>query len=78
VTGDLTLHGVTRSVVLDVEELTDAVNDPWGSVRRGLTATGKIDRKDFGLTWNKTLDGGGLVVGDEVRIILEVELIKEG
>ena len=77
VTGDLTMHGVTQSIVLEVEEFTGEVSDPWGNTRRGLTASGKIDRQDFGLTWSKTLDGGGLVVGDEVRIILEVELVKE-
>lgn len=74
VTGDLTLHGVTKSVTLDVEGGLTPVNDPWGNTKLGFTATTKIDRKDFGLTWSKTLDGGGLVVGDEVRIELEIEL----
>lgn len=76
VTGDLTLHGVTREVVLDVEGMSHESKDPWGNIRRGATATAKINRKDFGLTWNATLETGGVVVGDEVAIILEVELIK--
>jgi polyisoprenoid-binding protein YceI len=77
VTGDLTLHGVTRDITLDVEGLTPEVKDPWGNFRRGATATTKINRKDFGLTWNKVLDGGGLVVGDEVNIYVEVELVRK-
>lgn len=78
VTGQLTLHGVTKTVVLSVEGPTPAVTDPWGMTRRGLTASTKINRKDFGLTWNKALEAGGVVVGDEVKITLEVELIKQG
>lgn len=76
VTGDLTLHGVTREVALDVEGMSQESKDPWGNIRRGATATAKINRKDFGLTWNAALETGGVVVGDEVAIILEVELIK--
>ena len=78
VTGKLTIHGVTKTVVLNVEELTDTVKDPWGNVRRGLTARTEIERKDFGLTWNKALETGGVVVGETVKINLEVELIKKG
>lgn len=74
VSGQLTIRDQTKPVVLDVEGPSAAVKDPWGNVKRGLSATTKINRKDFGLTWNKTLDGGGLVVGDEVKIVLEVEL----
>lgn len=77
VTGDLTIHGVTREITVDVEGPTAEVKDPWGSIRRGATATTKINRKDFGLTWNKVLDGGGLVVGDEVNIYVEVELVRK-
>lgn len=76
VTGDLTLRGVMKEVVLDVEGPTKESKDPWGNVRRGATATAKINRKDFGLNWNKALETGGVVVGDEVQIILEIEMIK--
>jgi polyisoprenoid-binding protein YceI len=76
-TGDLTLHGVTRPVVLDVEGPTAEVKDPRGLTRAGAHATAKIDRKDFGITWSKTLDGGGLVVGDEVAITIDVEGVKK-
>jgi polyisoprenoid-binding protein YceI len=77
VTGNLTVKGVTKPVVLTVSGLTAEVKDPWGGVRRGAVATTKINRKDFGLTWNKALETGGMVVGDEVTIDLEVELTKK-
>ena len=77
VTGDLTLHGVTRPVVLDVEPISKESKDPWGNIRRGTTATTKIDRKNFGLTWNKGLETGGVLVGDEITITLEIEMIKK-
>ena len=76
VTGDLTLHGVTRSVVLDVEGPTREVKDPMGNIRRGASASAKINRKDFGLNWNKAMEAGGVVVGDEVTISIDVEVIK--
>lgn len=76
VTGDLTLHGVTRQVVLNVEGVTGESKDPWGTIRRGATASTKINRKDFGLVWNKALETGGVAVGDEVTINLEIEMIK--
>jgi len=76
VTGDLTLHGVTREVVLDVDGPSKESKDPWGNTRSGASASTKINRKDFGLTWNKALETGGVVVGDEVTISLEVEMIK--
>jgi polyisoprenoid-binding protein YceI len=76
VTGDLTLHGVTRSVVFKVEGPTVAAKDPWGNTRRGLSATTRINRRDFGLTWNSTLEAGGILVGDEVTITLDVQFIK--
>ncbi len=76
VSGDLTIHGVTREVVLEVEGPSPESKDPWGNIRKGATATTRINRKDFGLTWNKTLETGGVVVGDEVFITLEVEMIK--
>ncbi|HLO14613.1 MAG TPA: YceI family protein [Anaerolineales bacterium] len=77
VTGDLTLHGVTKQVVLDVEGPTKESKDPWGNIRKGATATTKISRKDFGLVWNKALETGGVAVGDEVTITLEIEMIKK-
>jgi polyisoprenoid-binding protein YceI len=77
VTGNLTMHGVTKPVVMDVEGLTQEVKDPWGNSKRGATATTKINRKDFGLTWNKALEAGGVAVGDEVKITLDVELNKK-
>jgi polyisoprenoid-binding protein YceI len=77
VTGDLTLHGITKEVVLDVEGPTKESKDPWGNIRKGATATTKINRKDFGLAWNKALETGGVVVGDEILITLEIEMIKK-
>ena len=74
--GELTIHGVTREVVFDVEGPTPPTKDPWGNLRIGLSATTKISRKDFGLTWNASLETGGMLVGDEVTITLEVEFIK--
>jgi len=77
VTGDLTIRDVTREVTLNVDELTPSIKDPWGNTRRGATATAEINRKDFGLTWNKLLETGGVAVGDEVRIYLTVELVQQ-
>lgn len=74
--GDLTIHGVTKPVVFDLE-IGGLVTDPWGNKRAGFSAKTKIARKDFGLTWNKVLDTGGLAVGDEVEIELEVEGIQK-
>lgn len=76
VTGDLTIHGVTKSVVLKVEGPTAEGKDPWGNSRIGASATTKIKRSDFGLTWNATLETGGILVGDDLKIELEVSLIK--
>jgi len=76
VTGDLTLHGVTRPVTFAVEGLSSPARDPWGNMRVGLTAAAKINRKDFGLTWNSALETGGVLVGEEVAITLDVEFIK--
>ena len=76
VTGDLTIHGVTKEVVLDVEGPTPEMKDPWGGIRVGAHATTAINRKDFGLLWNKTLEAGGVLVGDEVAITIDVELVK--
>ena len=76
VTGDLTLHGVTKAVTFAVEDLSQPSKDPWGNHRIGLSATTKINRKDFGLTWNSALETGGLLVGEDVTISLEVQFIK--
>jgi polyisoprenoid-binding protein YceI len=77
VTGDLTLHGVTKTVVLDVEGPSKESKDPWGNFRKGATATTKINRKDFGLVYNAVLETGGVAVGEEVTITLEIEMIKK-
>ncbi len=76
-TGDLTIRGVTKEVTLDVEGPTPPVKDPWGNVRAGVTASTKINRKDFGLVWNALVEGGGVMVGDEVKITIEAELIQQ-
>ncbi|MGO9262809.1 MAG: YceI family protein [Bryobacteraceae bacterium] len=77
VTGHLTIHGVTHSVVLEVEGPTPETRDPWGYVRIGASATAKIDRKDFGLTWNSALETGGVLVGDQVKISIEMEGVRQ-
>src|SRR6267142_278588 len=77
VTGDLTIRGTTKEVVLDVEGPTAPLKDPWGNTRNAATASTKINRQDFGVKWNATLDNGGVVVGDDVSIIIDVELVKK-
>lgn len=74
--GDLTIHGVTREVALDVSSEGRA-KDPWGGERAGYVATTKIKRSDFGLTWNQLLETGGLAVSDEVKISLDVQVVKK-
>jgi polyisoprenoid-binding protein YceI len=76
VAGDLTIHGVTRRVTFAVEGPTPATKDPWGNTRVGLSATTKINRKDFGLTWNAALETGGLLVGEEITITLDLQFVK--
>lgn len=76
VAGDLRIHGVTRSVVFTVEGPTVPAKDPWGNTRIGLAASTKINRKDFGLNWNAALETGGILVGDEVTITLDVQFVK--
>jgi polyisoprenoid-binding protein YceI len=76
VIGDLTVHGVTREVVCQVEGPTAPGKDPWGNTRLGLSATTKISRKEFGLTWNAALEAGGFLVGDDVTITLDVQFVK--
>ncbi len=76
VTGDLNLHGVTRQITFNVDGPSAPGKDPWGNTRIGLSATTKINRKDFGLTWNAALETGGILVGDDVHITVEAEFIK--
>ncbi len=76
VTGDLTIHGVTREVVFSVDGPSEPARDPWGKERIGLSAATKINRKDFGLNWNAALETGGILVGDEVAISLDVQFLK--
>jgi len=73
--GDLTLRGVTREITLS-GTFNGVSKDPWGNTRAGFAATGKINRKDFGMVWNKTLDTGGVAVGEDVTIQLDIECIK--
>jgi polyisoprenoid-binding protein YceI len=77
VTGDLTIHGVTKSVTLSVDDVSKPSKDPWGNQRIGLSAHVKVNRKDFGIVWNTALDSGGVLVGDEVAIALDVQFIRE-
>lgn len=77
VVGDLTIHGVTKQVTLDMETPSEEVKDPWGNVKLGVSGTTKIKRKDFGLTWNAALEAGGVLVGDDVTISLEVQFVKQ-
>jgi polyisoprenoid-binding protein YceI len=77
VTGDLTIHGVTKQVVLDVEGPTAAVKDPWGNQRAAANATTKINRQDFGVKWNAKMDNGGWVLGDDVAITIDVEMVQK-
>ncbi len=74
-TGDITIKGVTTTVTFDCN-FHGAIADPWGNTRAGFSASTKISRKEFGLTWNKALETGGLIVGDEVTINLELELVQ--
>lgn len=74
--GDLTIRDVTREVTLEVTD-EGRGTDPWGGERAGFSATAQIDRRDFGLTWNQALEAGGVLVGNEIRIALEVELVKQ-
>jgi polyisoprenoid-binding protein YceI len=76
VTGDLTIHGVTKEAVLEVEGPAPEAKDPWGNVKSGASATIKISRKDFGMVFNMALETGGVMVGDEIAITLELELLR--
>lgn len=76
VVGNLTIHGVTKSVTLDMENPSEEQKDPWGNVKIGISGSTKIKRKDFGLTWNAALEAGGVLVGDDITINLDVQLVK--
>ena len=75
-TGDLTVRGITREVTLDVSP-EGRLTDPWGEERAGFSAHAKIDRTDFGLTWNQALEAGGILVGNEIKLSIEVELVRQ-
>lgn len=77
VTGDLTIRGTTKEVVLDVEGPTAPVKDPWGNQRAAAGASARINRQDFGVKWNATMDSGGVVVGDDVNITIDAEMVKQ-
>ena len=76
VTGDLTIHGVTNEVTLDVEGPAPEAKDPWGNLKTGASAVTKISRKEFAMEFNMVLETGGVMVGDEITITLEVELLR--
>jgi polyisoprenoid-binding protein YceI len=76
VVGHLTMHGVTRTVSFAVEDVSAPNKDPWGNTRIGLSATARVNRKDFGLTWNSALETGGVLVGEDVLISLDVQFIE--
>lgn len=76
VTGNLTMHGVTKPVTFAVEELSEPSKDPWGNQRIGIEASTRINRKDFGLNWNAALETGGVLVGEDVTITLDVQFVK--
>lgn len=75
--GELTIKGVTKNVKLAVEGPTSEIKDPWGNIKIGASGSTKINRKEFGLTWNAALEAGGLLVGDDVNITLEVQFVKQ-
>ncbi len=77
VQGELSIRGVSREVILDVEDFAPEHKDPWGNVKRGARAHTTINRKDFGLNWNAAIEAGGVVVGEKVEITIEVELTKK-
>jgi polyisoprenoid-binding protein YceI len=77
VTGDLTIKGVTRKVILNVEGPTGEIKSPQGDVKRGASATATINRQEFGVSWSKRLDGGGVVVADAVHISIDTELARQ-
>ena len=77
VTGDLTIHGVTREVTLDVEGPSPEITDPFGNIKFGIDVRGRINRSDFGLTWNAALETGGFLVGDKVEMTFETQFVRQ-
>lgn len=75
--GDLTIHGVTQNVILDVDGPSEEIKDPWGNTKIALSGSTKIKRKEFGLIWNAALEAGGLLVADDVAITFDVQLVKQ-
>ncbi|HEY1558797.1 MAG TPA: YceI family protein [Kofleriaceae bacterium] len=76
-TGNLTMHGVTKAITLAIEEPSSPQKDPWGGTRLGAAATAKVNRKDWGLNWNAALEAGGVLVGEQVKIHLEIQLTAD-
>ena len=77
IVGDLTIRGVTKEVVLDVDGPTGPIKDPWGNTRVAANASTKVNRQDFGVKWNAAIEGGGVVVGDDVNITIDLEMVKK-
>jgi polyisoprenoid-binding protein YceI len=76
ISGDLTIKDVTKNIALETE-YSGLMTDPWGNTKIGLSITGKINRKEFGLTWNAALEAGGVLVGEEIKLVSEIQLIKQ-
>lgn len=76
VSGDLTIRDVTKNIILEVEH-SGSMKDPWGNTKAGVILSGKINRKDFGLNWNTSLETGGVLVGEDIKLISEIQLIKQ-
>ena len=77
IVGELTIHGVTQPVTVELERPSEEMKDPWGNLKIGASGSAKVKRKDFGLTWNAALEAGGLLVGDDVSIVLDVQFVKQ-
>jgi polyisoprenoid-binding protein YceI len=77
IVGELTIHGVTQPVTVELERPSEEMKDPWGNLKIGASGSAKVKRKDFGLTWNAALEAGGLLVGDDVNITVDVQFVKQ-